>query len=149
MRYLAKYPPDAKGRCRCETCWCEESYALSKEPNPEDDGKPFGAYVERAEEAIVIEPRLWVDDEKVTIIGRRIRMWDNKPVPHDAWLAMSINPKYSNHVVEGLLPTGKMVGWRKVWKQAYQPEDERLWPELGIQFQYRYQGTWHEEDQIH
>ncbi len=148
VRYLAQYEPDSAGDCRCEGCWCPESYPLSDEPNPKENGKPFGPYIFRTEEAVVAAPSLHVDDEKLTIIGHQIRRWDDDPVPHDAWQGMIQNPVYSDQVVFGSQLTRRIVGWRQVWKHAYEANDETLWAGLGTQFQYRYQGTWHQEHQI-
>ncbi len=148
VKYLAQYEPDLQGRCPCDGCWCPESYVLSDEPNRDGGGTPAGPYGVRTEEAVVLEPSLHVDQEKLTIVGRQVRLWDGKPVPHDAWEIMADDPLYSDLIVPGDPPIRRVVGWRAVWKHAYEAGDEALWPGLGIQFQYRYRGTWHQQAQI-
>ncbi len=145
VRYLAQYPPQ-DGQCACTDCWCEDSHPLSQETD--DEGRPLGPYREWIEERAVSQPSLSIDDEKVTIVGRQTRMWDNKSVPNKAWLAMAESPVYSDTIVQGSLPTRFVAGWRKTWKTAYEPGDEALLGALGFQAQYLYEGTWHEQDEI-
>ncbi len=146
--YMAQYEPDAKEGCACPSCWCEEFYPLSEEPNPKDGGRPLGPYTYRTEQNYMLEPSLHVDDDKVTIIARQTKMWDNHLVPNPAWASMLTNPRYSDKVVERLRPTKLVLGWKAVWKQAYEVGDDLLWDGLGFRVQYLYQGTWHHQDQI-
>ncbi len=147
VRYMVQYEPGGEG-CRCEGCWCPESYPLSEEPNPDDEGRPFGAYLYRTEEAYVYQPSLHVDDHAVSIVVRQTRLWDAEPVPHEAWTAMASEPVFSEQVVQRLLPTRLVTGWREVWKDAYEAGDEARVDALGVAYQYRYRGTWHERDLI-
>ncbi len=146
VKYKAQYPSDSG--CRCPSCWCEEEYPLSEEPNPKDGGRPIGPYLYRVEEAYVYEPALHVDDHKITIIAVQRRMWDNKAVLEPAWQAMMKDPIYSDQIVQRKQPTKLVVGWRQFWKDAYEPHDEDRWEELGSQYQFRYRGSWHENHQV-
>ncbi len=148
VSYLVKSVPDENGRCACPACWCEESYLLSEEPNPDDGSPPTGPYVYRTEESYVYQPSLAVSGEAVTIVAHKSRMWDNRPVLHDAWQAMALAPRYENEDASDLPWIRRVVGWRKVWKTAYEAGDEALYANLGATFQYRYRGTWHEQDEI-
>ncbi len=147
VHYQAQYAPSKKG-CRCPDCWCEESYILSEEPNPDDDGRPIGPFVHRIEEATVHQPSLYIDDHQIVVVGRQVRMWDNRPVPHLDWARMVEDPVYDPTIIQRLRPTRLVTGWRKTWKHAYEPGDEDLLAGLGFQYQYRYAGTWHEQDHI-
>ncbi len=133
VRYLAQYSPNDR---ECE--WCEEHYRIERD----------GDYVEWWEEAYVYAPSLHVDDHTVTVVGRQFRVWDNKPVLNEAWTAMMEDPVWSHVLVQRKRPTRFPVGWHSVWKKAYEPGDELLWPGLGYQHQYLYQGTEHQTDQI-
>ncbi len=148
VKYKAQYQPHKDTGCACEDCWCPESYVLSDEPNPADGDRPLGPYLYRTEESFMVEPSLFVDHKNVNIVARRHRMWDSLPVPNPAWAAMAKKPVYSDVVVQRLVPTKLVVGWRSTWKHAYEPKDELLWPKLGFQHQYLYEGRWHEDDQI-
>ncbi len=147
VRYKGYYEP-VDGHCVCPDCWCEESYPVSGAPDPENPDQTLGPYLERIEEAYVYMPSLFVGDDGVTIIARQRRMWDNKSVPHPAWFEALENPVYSETVVQRLVPTKLVVGWRETWKKAYEPGDEDLVADLGGAFQYRYEGQWYEQDQI-
>ncbi len=146
VRYQIYYAPDPD--CRCPSCWCDESYPLSEEPHPTDPNRAIGPYVYRVEEAYMAEPSLEVDDRSVTIIARQDRMWDNRPVVQPTWTAMTASPIYGPTIMNRLRPIRALAGWRKTWKPAYEAGDELLWPTLGTQFQYRYEGTWHRQRQI-
>ncbi len=141
VRYKAQYTPGPDG-CHCEDCWCEESYPLSEEPNPEDEGRPFGPYIYRTEEALVYEPDLHVDGDKISIVARQLGMWDDKPVPNPAWEAMMKVPIYSADIVQKLRPTRMALGWRSAWKTAKEEGDEERLHTVGYEHQYLYQGTW-------
>ncbi len=147
IRHLAKYKP-VGGECTCEGCWCEESYQEGQATGPGPDGSPEKSYVHWWEDAHVYAPALHVNDHQVAIVGRQVRSWDNKPVINPAWEVMYQAPVYSPEIIPGLKPTRFAVGWRKTWKRAYQVGDEALWPELGFQHQYHYEGTWHETDYV-
>ncbi len=146
VKYKALYEPRADGSCDCPDCWCEESYSVLE--NPAEGHEAQGKYLVRTEEAHVLQPSLHVDQNALTIIAHQKRVWDNNLVPHPAWFDMYETPVYSDTIVQRRLPTRLVVGWRNTWKKAYEPGDESLWAQLGIQYQYRYQGTWHENDQI-
>ncbi len=137
VKYKVLYEPDKKAGCRCEACWCAESYALTEAP-----------YVYRVEESYVYEPSLHIDDQSINIIARQERMWDNRPVANPQWTAMFFDPVYSDEIIERLRPTKLVLGWRSTWKRAYEANDDTLWDNLGHQHQYRYQGTWHPKSQI-
>ncbi len=144
------YTEKVGGKCPCEDCWCDESYALSEEPDPRDPTRRIGPYVTWVEDTYVYEPSLHVDGDAVTVVGRQHRMWDNRPVPNEAWMAMRSNPVYEafGTRIEGGASVRRMVGWRKTWKPSREAGDENAWSGLGFAFQYRYGGTWHEEDMI-
>ncbi len=146
VKYLAKYEPDDAGQCACPDCWCEESHIARHDADPEDNTAT--EYLFRNEESYVYEPSLHVDAKTVSIVARQKRMWDNKPVGHEAWAEMFLEPVYSETVVERLRPTRFLVGYQSTWKESYEPGDELLFLGLGIQHQYRYRGTWHEQDKI-
>ncbi len=146
VKYLAKYEPDDAGQCACPDCWCEESHIARHDADPEDNTAT--EYLFRNEESYVYEPSLHVDAKTVSIVARQKRMWDNKPVGHEAWAEMFFEPVYSETVVERLRPTRFLVGYQSTWKESYEPGDELLFLGLGIQHQYRYRGTWHEQDKI-
>ncbi len=148
VKYKAQYAPHEETGCACEGCWCPESYLLSDEPNPEDGGRPTGPYVYRVEESYMVEPSLHIDADKINIVARRQRMWDNQSVPNPGWVAMAQNPIYSEKVVQRILPTRLVVGWRETWKVSEEAGDDGLLASLGHRYQYLYEGTWHEEDQI-
>ncbi len=148
VKYLAEYEPDKKGQCGCPECWCEESYVVSGERDPSKNSDAVTAYVFRTEESYVYEPSLHVGDTAVSVVARQRRMWDNQPVGHAAWDAMLLAPVYDETVVQGLRPTRLVVGWKSTWKESYEPGDEFLFDGLGIQHQYRYRGTWYEQDEI-
>ncbi len=146
VKHLVKYDPGVDGRCACPECWCEESY-LVDQADPADENSE-GGYVYRTEESQVYQPSLTVSEDAVTIVVRQFRMWDNRPVSHPAWNTMALKPVYADAMTPGLYPTRSVVGWKKVWKHAYESGDEALYAALGTQYQYRYDGTWHEEDKI-
>ncbi len=141
VRYKVRVEPNENGVCDCPNCWCEESYTLGR------DQKGI-RYRDRTEESHVVQPALHVDDNTITIVGRQIRMWDNRPVLNDAWTAMLASPVYNQRAVRGQVLTRYLVGWQSVWKTAYEPNDEALYPSLGFAHQMLYQGTWHEQDEI-
>ncbi len=145
---LVQYLPDKNGRCDCLACWCEESYLPGTGTGSGGKRGDSDSYVYRTEEHYVYEPSLDVSGDAVTVAARRRRMWDSQPVPHDAWWAMTRAPVYSDTVLAGEYPTRALVGWNKVWKSAYEAGDEARYAGLGIAYQYRYQGTWHEPDEI-
>ncbi len=148
VKYLAQYAPQEGKGCACEECWCPESYVLSEEPDPDNNDLPIGPYIYRTETSYIYEPSLHVDDEKISIVGRQRRLWDDKPVPNPVWQAMAEDPIYSDDIVQRLQPTRLVVGWRSVWKSAYEPGDDTGLSEVGHQHQYLYQGRWQESDQI-
>ncbi len=147
IKYQAQYEPGKTG-CECPNCWCDESYRLSEEPDPKNENRPIGPYVYRIEDRYMAQPALHIDDEKVTIIGRQVRMWDNKAVPNPAWETMVQTPVYDPIIVQRLRPTRLVVGFRSTWKQAQEPGDEGLLETLGYAHQYLYSGTWHERESI-
>ncbi len=141
-----QYEP-VHGECPCGDCWCEDIYALADEPDPKNGGLPR-TYVERSQDAYVVTPSLHVHDTAVSIIAHQTKLWDASPVPNPAWDKMYEAPVYSDEIVYRLRPTRPVVGWRKTWKTAYEIGDEALWDTLGIQYQYRYHGTWRHENRI-
>ncbi len=147
VRSLVKYEP-VDGACACKECWCEDSYLLRDEPNPDRDGAPFGEYVDWWHETFTYAPSLHVDDQRVMIVAHQTRLWDNEPVMNDAWVTMMAAPIYSSKEIQRRRLTRLTVGWRKTWKHAYEPGDELLWKDLGFETQYLYSGSWFEEDQI-
>ncbi len=147
VKYLAKYPATKNG-CRCPSCWCEESYSMREEPNPKRGHQPFGDYVDWWQQSYAYAPALHVNDHSVNIVARRFRMWDDRAVPNEAWSVMAHAPVYDTKIFAGRLPTRFVLGWRSVWKKAYEPQDELLWSGLGHTFQSLYEGTWYEDDQI-
>ncbi len=147
IKYKVQYPPK-NGTCTCEDCWCEDAYVLRPAPDSADEGSPIDSYRYRIEARDVYQPALLVDDHQVTIVGRQMRLWDNKPVFNKAWLAMYEAPVYSKTIVQHEFPTKYAVGWRRVWKTAYDVGDEHLWAGLGYEHQYLYEGTWREQDEI-
>ncbi len=71
-----------------DPCCTEEhrdSYSLGHEIDPRSQ-KPLGPYLERVEETYVEFPSLYVDDDKVTIVARQNRMFDNFPYRNPDWL---------------------------------------------------------------
>ncbi len=148
VKHLVQTSPHPTRGCRCEGCWCPQSYPLSEEPNPNNGNAPYGAYRDWWEEAYVYGPTLFVDEERVLIVARQNRSWDNHPVPHDLWTRMYEDPVYSDEVVLGEPSVRLVVGWRQTWKPAYTTGDELLWNGLGTKYQYLYHGTWQDEDQI-
>ncbi len=147
VKYLTKYPP-REGRCDCPDCWCEEVYTSGGKVVGGDELTHEGGYREWVEESYISQPSLLIDEDKVTVVGRQIRMWDNKPVPNPAWAAMTAVPVYGDPVIHGDVLTRFPVGWRATWKKSQEPGDESLWATLGFQTEYLYQGTWHEQDEI-
>ncbi len=135
VKYLAYYAPD-KTKCRCENCWCEESY------------QPTETTRTRTEERFVTSPSLHVDGEKVSIIARQTLMWDNLPVVNPLWARMMAQPVYSDRVTGDATPTRHVIGWQKTWKQAAEPGDEAQLGELGYRWQFLYEGTWHRQHRI-
>ncbi len=148
VKYKAQYAPRANGRCDCEDCWCDESYPISEEPDPKKDGQPMGPYIDRTHEAYAYAPSLHIGPKSVMIIAKQLRLWEDHPVPSEAWQRMHAEPIYSTTIVQRAQPTKWVQGWRQTWKAAYEPGDEHRWAGLGFQYQYLYQGTWHEDDQI-
>ncbi len=148
VKYKAQYAPRADGRCDCEGCWCDESYPIRDEPDPKKDGQPRGPYIDRTHEAYAYAPSLHIDPKSVMIIAKQLRLWEDHPVPSEAWQHMLAKPIYSTTIVQRAQPTKWVQGWRQTWKTAYEPGDEHRWAGLGFQYQYLYQGTWHEDDQI-
>ncbi len=139
------------GACPCEGCWCNESYPLSEEPDPENPDQPLGPYVVRVEESYVYEPRLHIDARAVSIVARRDRMWDNNPVENPFWAEMMIDPIYvgpQKSIIRNGNRVRLPVGWRAVWKHSFERGDESKWAGLGVDVQYRYHGQWHETDVI-
>ncbi len=148
VKYKAQYAPRADGRCDCEGCWCDESYPIRDEPDPKKDGQPRGPYIDRTHEAYAYAPSLHIGPKSVMIIAKQLRLWEDHPVPSEAWQHMLAKPIYSTTIVQRAQPTKWVQGWRQTWKAAYEPGDEHRWAGLGFQYQYLYQGTWHEDDQI-
>ncbi len=146
VKYKAYYPPDPE--CRCPSCWCEENYRFGQSADQRDGGPSSGAYVERQEEAYVYQPALHLDKKSITIVSVQTKAWDNDPVIEPAWQAMLKHPVYADEVVHLRQPTRFVVGWHKTWKQAYEPNDEALWGQLGFQYQYRYAGRWDTHQRI-
>ncbi len=72
--------------CESECCWdqYDDAYSLGHEVDPVS-GQPIGPYLERTEETFVENPSLHVDSEKVTIIARQTRMFDNFPYRNPDW----------------------------------------------------------------
>ncbi len=147
VKYLTQVLPDDDGRCVCSDCWCPESYRMGHQVGDDAEDETLGSGV-RTEQSYVYQPSLHVGDDAVSIAARQTRMWDNLAVPNPAWLAMLADPVYSETVVERNPPARFVVGWKKTWKNAYEPGDERLFEDLGIRFQYRYRGSWHLQDEI-
>ncbi len=145
IKYLRRVTPRLNGRCDCPDCWCEESYSVAPD-TPEHGGVDSDRY--RTEESYVVEPTLCVDGRQITIAARQIRMWDNQPVLNQAWGAMLKSPVYQKVPVQGQFLTRPVVGWRSVWKTAYEPGDEDRYAKLGFDHQFLYGGTWHEVDEI-
>ncbi len=145
VKYKAYHAPHDGTACRCEGCWCEESYPLSEEPDPNRPNKKRGPFLYRTEEAYVREPALHIGHDTITIIARQTSMWDNKPVLHPSWSRMYTDPEYSDDIILRTEPIKLVVGWKKVWKAAYEEGDEQLYASLGTRYQYRYQGTWHND----
>ncbi len=135
--YKVQSPPGTEGGCACEACWCPETDVLNEAPSGH-----------RIEESYVYEPALHIDDEKINIVARQQRMWDNKAVVNPAWATMVQDPIYSEPVVQRLKPIRLVVGWRQTWKRAYEEGDEKKYTQLGYQYQYLYQGTWHVEELV-
>ncbi len=136
VRYKAFYEPSDGKPCRCEDCWCEESYRLNE------------AHVERIEECEMAEPALHVDGDILSIIARQSRIWDNQPVLNPAWVKMTQHPVYSDVVIQKQHPTRMLVGWRSVWKPAFEPGDDPEGDGVGYQHQYLYSGAWHNQPKI-
>ncbi len=130
------------GECPCGDCWCDDVY-LAEELDS------TGPHIQGRQDAFVYTPSLHINSKTVSIVARRTKLWDDSPVPNPLWDRMYETPIYSSEVVFGLRPTKHVVGWRKTWKTAYEPGDDALYNDLGIRYQYRYQGTWHHEDRIH
>ncbi len=158
VRYKAYYAPPDNTPCTCEDCWCEESYRLG-DPTSQD-GHPGPAvlsdspkqprsvrvkdgYIERTEESDMYEPFLHIDRDKLSIVARRSRMWDNKPVLNPAWVDMVQHPIYSDVVGQRQQPIRLVVGWRSVWKTDFAEGDHDLITSIGHQHQYLYPGSWH------
>ncbi len=148
VKYMAKYSPRPDKGCDCPGCWCEEDYEVSTETNPKT-GLPFGEYIEWTSDTFVYEPSLDIDDEKVSIVARQTQEWNAVPVINPAWKKMyDEDPIYSDDIVVVLRPTKRLVGWRNIWKRAYEPGDENLWSSVGIDYQYLYEGTEQTQDII-
>ncbi len=71
-----------------DPCGCfesaEEQYTYALEEDS-DSGEQIGPYRYRLEEAWVYNPSLKIDAEKVSIVARQDRMWDNRPVRNPNW----------------------------------------------------------------
>ncbi len=140
VKYVVYEQPNDQKECACENCWCEEAYPLSKDEGP---------YSEHLEEAYVQEPALHLDDKTVTIAARQTRMWSHKPVPNPQWAVMYKNaPIYHADATKNAQTIRFAMGWKKVWKRAYEPGDEDQFAGLGMAYQYRYHGRWQPEDFI-
>ncbi len=68
----------------CCTDGYEDAYSLGHELDPRTQ-KPKGPYLKRTEETYVENPSLHVDGDKVTIIARQTRMFDNYPYRNPDW----------------------------------------------------------------
>ncbi len=130
------------GQCPCDQCWCDDAYPLELEPDPNNEGDPIGPYLHWWEEAFVYTPSLHIDQHQVSIIAHQTRTWNAAPVLNPIWEQMYRDPVYSDEVLFLLKPTRRVIGWRQTWKTAYEAGDESLYESLGIQYQYRYRGTW-------
>ncbi len=148
VRYKAYYAPSDGKPCRCEDCWCEESYRLNEGLEPDAQGNTAITYVERIEESEMAEPALHVDGDILSIIARQSRIWDNQPVLNPAWVQMTQQPVYGDAVIQKQHPTRMLVGWRSVWKPAFAPGDDPEGAGVGYQHQYLYSGSWHTEPKI-
>ncbi len=96
---LVSYTRVSFSACAEDPCGCpertEKTYPLARDMAAPGDGSAganasevsdgAGAYFYRTEEAFVEHPSLHVDDEKVTIVARQTRMYDNLPVKNDHW----------------------------------------------------------------
>ncbi len=79
-------------RQKCEDtsppCGCNdmpnERYSYGLENNRKTN-EPFGPYLERVEEAWVYQPSLHIDNERISIVARQNRMWDDKPLRNPEW----------------------------------------------------------------
>ncbi len=165
VKYLVQEAPTGGQGCACADCWCEESYVRGGASDASSDGMGSVETESYRVSRYVLDPTLHVSKGAVHVAAQETRLWDPKPVPHPAWTAMLDSPVYEPRapLSESLvslpgpsLPTAadhapllrRVVGWRSVWKTAYEPGDEALWDTFGFQFQYRYAGTWQEEDHI-
>ncbi len=137
-----------EGQCPCDDCWCPDAYPLSMEPDPQQGGAPRGPFVDWWEEPFVYAPSLHVNQDTVSIIAHQTKRWDPVPVPNPIWDQMYRDPIYDQNPLERLYPTRFAVGWRAVWKTSYEEGDEALYEALGFQAQYRYRGTWYEDDTV-
>ncbi len=141
VQYKVQYEP-VNGECRCAHCWCEESYVLGENEDAE------ATHIDWLENSYAYAPSLWVDDRAVYIVARQFRAWDDKPVENPAWLRMAKDPVFGASITYQPRPTRHVVGWRETWKKHYESGDRLLWEHIGHQWQYLYEGTWHEDDHI-
>ncbi len=144
-KYLVKEQPIGDKACVCIDCWCEETEVLG---GADETAAIRSSHAYRFRRQ-VRQPSIHVGDDTVSIVVRQTRAWDPRPVAEPTWTGTHASPRYDDKVVQhGGHSIRKVVGWRKVWKTAYEPGDEALWDALGGQFQYRYAGAWQEGDKI-
>ncbi len=74
--------PNCEGTCCRQRNEYTYSYGLEEDPKT---GQPYGAYLHRLEEVTVETPSLHVDEDKVTIVARQTRRFDNFPYRNPAW----------------------------------------------------------------
>ncbi len=120
---------------QCGSCTCtteeHEVYPFALEENP-DTHEPFGAHFYRTEEAYVYSPALHIDDNRISIVVRQDRMWDNRPVRNPDWLGEHgpKTPPERQTANDPSCPlegqTRWQMGFRKTWKtHAGEPNPAR------------------------
>ncbi len=80
----------------CCTASYDDRYSLGSDPkdgqacggDPACQKELFGAYFERVEEAYMETPSLEVSNDRVTIIARQTRLFDNFPYPNRSWAGL-------------------------------------------------------------
>ncbi len=146
LRYKVKVAPDEGGHCRCEECWCEDSYSLSTKPD--ESKSPAETHVDWSEQAYVYAPSLYLDRGELVVVAKQFRLFESLPVRNPYWQTNAHALEYSPKVVQRRFPTKLLLGWRSPWKQVYEPGDELLWPHVGNKHQFLYEGRWQEDDRL-
>ncbi len=151
-------PPHARDKA----LGCLDAYAefpilyqdLKQDP---EAGLLFGPYFYRCEENYVVNPSLSVDEDVVTVIAHQRFRWDNFPVKNPQW-SKRLGPENPPRNPEARCNDphqGRrrdLIGFRRTWKK-HRAQKDIAHPEgvsdLGPHdYQYLYEGTWHDEDRI-